>query len=134
MKQIPKQTRNDVIAITLLGAFVSIAGAVLRIDVGNGIVLTSRDAWDQGIAPTMVLFGVSLMLLGYYLFKGKTWCKWPIFLWLPSFFLVEIIVLWDLSPTSAQEFLYLGLPVLLVWTWGAYKVFSRKETIDYLSN
>lgn len=130
----PKRTRNDAIIIAVIGALTSIFGGTLPIDIGGGITLTSQEAWKQGIAPTMVVFGLLLVFLSYCFFRGKSWIKWPIVFWLPLFFLLEAIVVWDKTETTYQEFLFLGLPVLLIWLWCSYSIFKRKETIKYLSN
>lgn len=130
----PKRTRNDAIVIAVIGVLTSIFGGTLPIDIGGGVTLTSQEAWKQGIAPTMVIFGMLLVFLSYCLIRGKPWIKWPIVFWLPLLFLVEAIVVWDITETTYQEFLYLGLPVLLIWLWCIYSIFRRKETIEYLSS
>ena len=44
------------------------------------------------------------------------------------------IVVWDISKTTYTEFLFLGIPVLLIWLWCIYSIFKREETIEYLSS
>ena len=129
----PKRTRNDAIIIAVIGALTSIFGGTLPIEIGGGVTLTSQEAWKQGIAPTMVIFGILLVLLSYYLIRGKAWIKWPIVFWLPSFFIVEAIIVWDITETTYQEFLVLGVPILLIWLWCSHGIFKRKETSEYLS-
>lgn len=129
----PKQTKKDAVTIAVIGLLIGILGATLPIEVGSGVLLTSKEAWEQGIAPTMLGFGLLLAYFSYCLFRGAPWIKWPIILWLPVFFLAEAIVVWDISKTTYTEFLFLGVPILLIWFWIAHFIFKRDETIEYLS-
>lgn len=129
----PKQTKKDAITITVIGLLISVLGATLPIEIGGGVLLTNKEAWEQGIAPTMLGFGLLLVCFSFFLVRGAPWVKWPMILWLPVFFLAETIVVWDVSKTTYTEFLFLGVPVLLIWFWIIHFIFKRDETIEYLS-
>lgn len=130
--EIPKTTKKDVITIAVIGALTSVFSATLPIDIGGGIKLTSKEAWEQDMAPVMVSFGLILVFLSYHLFKGKAWTKWPIILWLPIFILTEVILFWGDINMTHTEFLLLCVPVMLIWLWSGFTIFRRDETIEYI--
>lgn len=132
--KLAKKVRNDVLLIIAIGLLTALAGAFLKIEIGGGVMLSNQQSWEYGLAPTIVFFGLLLVVLGVCYSKAFPFVKWAIPLWLPIFFLAEELVIGKMSKTTLMEFMFLGLPILVIWLWSWYGVLKRPETIKHFQD
>lgn len=131
---VSKKVRNDVLLIMAIGLFIAVTGALSSIEIASGVMISSEQAWEYGIAQTIVCFGVVLIVLGICYLKAFPFVKWALPLWLPIFFLAQQLVIGDKGKTTLNEFVVLGLPVLGIWLWSFYSIFKSPETIKHFQD
>jgi hypothetical protein len=111
-------TRKQSIVLALLGIITVIGYGSMDLDIG-GQHLTSAEAWRLGVVQPYLVGGVALMLLALLLSLGDRWVRWTILLWLPVTGGLGVFCsqLHGIGTNASSEFLFEGLPVVLIWLW-----------------
>jgi len=124
--------KRGILAIRFLALFVALCSATLPLELGGGITLESKEAWERGIAPIMVLSALFLLALTF-MYKKATWVRWAFTFWLPLNFLVIALATWSIRPIPVNESLAIGAPVLLFWFWCSYKLFWSNNSNESIA-
>ncbi len=81
-----------------------------------------EEAWALGISQIYITSGILLTIFSYLLYKQYLWARWLIILWCPVTIGAGIIYITFLGIKQFDviEFLFLGLPIILIWFSGFY--------------
>lgn len=127
----PRRPDRDWLVLGVLGLVVALGYGFLGIDLG-GPALSSKEAWDHGVAQPYVASGLLLVVLAVLLRNGSTWVRWPILFWCP----LTIIggMAWASSSGVGKfdpiEFFVVAVPIMLGWLWGIRRMlFVRTKSL-----
>lgn len=128
---IPAEVKRACWTLCLIGVAMATAGGTLKISIGVASI-PSGEAWELGLAPVFVAFGVALAGLAYALYRRQRWARWPIALWFPVYFLVFALV------AAMRGFLLMdgewleALIVGCIWLYGTWWIFRGEAMKAHL--
>ena len=125
-----RQRRSDFIRLAGIGVLMTLGYALLAMSFGER-TLTSREAWQLGVAQPYVIGGLALKALSWLWYRGASWTRWPLIIWAPVAILSCAV--WAESRGVGvvdAMFVVVALFIGSLWIWGTFRILFPKRRED----